>query len=132
MPMPHQIIEYSANLDANLDIDALVKALHETAVGIDALPTAGIRTRAARREHYQIADGHPDNAFINVTLRIARGRTSEQKQSAGAALFATLQEFVESLYQEKPLALSYEIQEIDPAARWKQGNIREFMAKRAE
>lgn len=129
--MPHQIIEYSGNLDADLDIEELVRALHETAVSIDALPTGGIRTRAVRREHFRIADGHADNAFINVTLRIAKGRTAEQKQEAGSKLFSALTRFVEGVYDARPMALSLEIQEIDPEMRWRQGNIRDYMARRA-
>ena len=35
--MPHQIIEYSANLDAELDIDELIAVLHKAAADIDAL-----------------------------------------------------------------------------------------------
>lgn len=128
--MPHQVVEYSANLDAKLDIDALLKALHDTATGIDALPTAGIRTRAVRRDHYLIADCHPDNAFIAVTLRLAEGRTMEQKKGAGAALFATLQRFVAPISENTPLSLAFEIQEIKSEMRWKAGNIRDFMVKR--
>jgi len=128
--MPHQIIEYSGNLDVDIDIGQLLGALHEAAVSLDALPTAGIRTRAARREHYRIADGNEDNAFINVTLRIAAGRTPEQKKEAGDRLFDTLKRFVNDIYPSRPLALSLEIQEIDPEFRWKQGNIRDFMAAR--
>jgi 5-carboxymethyl-2-hydroxymuconate isomerase len=104
--------------------------MHATAVGIEALPIGGIRVRAARRELVRIADGHPDNAFINVTLRIARGRPVDVRQAAGEELFATLKEFVDEIYQRRPLALSFEIQEIDPDMRWKQGNIRDFMAAR--
>lgn len=129
--MPHQIIEYSANLDADLDIDELVRALHDAAARIDVLPTAGIRTRAIPLKHFRIADGHPDNAFINVTLRIAAGRTPAEKQDAGEKLFAALERFVASVYEERPMALSLEIQEIDVESRWKQGNIRDYMAKRA-
>lgn len=128
--MPHQIIEYSANLEDDLDIDGLVRAMHEAAVALDALPTGGIRTRAARRDQYRIADGHCDNSFINVTLRIARGRTPKVRQATGEALFGTLKDFVDEVYQVRPMALSFEIQEIQPETRWKQGNIRDFMAKR--
>ncbi len=129
--MPHQIIEYSANLDDDLDIDELVHALHDTAVGIDALPIGGIRTRAVRRDHYCIADGHPDNSFINVTLRIAEGRPLDVRKAAGERLFGALRNFVDSIYAGRPLALSYEIQEIKPETRWKAGNIRDYLAKRA-
>lgn len=129
--MPHQIIEYSANLDADFAIDDLVRAMHDAAVRQDSLPTGGIRTRAARREQFLVADGHPDNAFINVTLRIAKGRTADEKRHAGEALFATLTAFVGDFYDRRPLALSFEIQEIDPELRWKAGNIRDFMARRS-
>jgi 5-carboxymethyl-2-hydroxymuconate isomerase len=81
--MPHQIIEYSANLESEVDIEALVRVLHETAAGIDALPIGGLRTRAVARQHYQIADGHPDNTFINVVLRLAPGRPFDVRKAAG-------------------------------------------------
>lgn len=128
--MPHQVIEYSANLADRVDIDALVRAMHETAADIDALPIGGLRTRAVARTHYRIADGHPDNAFINVMLRIAPGRSFEVRKDAGERLFAALCAFVESVYASSPLALSYEIQEIDADLRWKQNNIRSFMEQR--
>lgn len=128
--MPHQIIEYSKNLDAVLDIDELVHALHDAAVSLDFLPTGGIRTRAVGRDHVRIADAHPDNAFIHVALRIASGRTAEQKQQAGEHLFATLQRFVDDVYRQLPLALSFEVLDLDPEFRWKENNIRDYMAKR--
>lgn len=129
--MPHLIVEYSGNLDSELDISALLKALHDTAISIEALPIGGVRTRAARREHFEIADGHEDNAFINVTLRIAEGRPIEVRKDVGEKLFATLRRHVDKIYNNRPLALSLEIQEIDPETRWKQGNIREYLARRA-
>lgn len=128
--MPHQIIEYSANLESVVDIDELMDALHETAKAIDALPTAGIRTRAVRREHYKIADGHPDNVFVNVTLRVAEGRSLKVRQDAGERLFGTLCDFVEPIFASQAVLLSYEIQEIRPDTRWKHSNIRDYLAKR--
>lgn len=130
--MPHQTIEYSANLDQLLDIDELVRVLHETAAGIDALPIGGLRTRAVARQHYRIADGHPDNAFINVFLRIAPGRSFEVRKAAGEELFQSLCQYLETIYSSSPLAISYEIQELDADLRWKKNNLREYMTKRAK
>lgn len=127
--MPHQIIEYSANLEEELDIEALVEAMHDAAVMCDALPIGGIRTRAARRELYRISDGHPDNLFINVTLRIAP-RPPEVKKDVGERLFRALREFVQPVFDQRPIALSLEIQDIDPDFRWKLGNIRDYIEKR--
>lgn len=128
--MPHQIIEYSANLEAQVDIDALVRTLHETAAGIDALPIGGLRTRAVARVHYRIADGHEDNAFINVMLRLAPGRAFEVRKAAGETLFQALCDFLEPAFSSSPLAISYEIQEIDADLRWKKNNLRDYLAKR--
>lgn len=130
--MPHQIIEYSANLGSRIDIDGLVVRLHDTAATIDALPVGGLRTRAVARTHYRVADGHPDNAFINVMLRLAPGRSQEVRKAAGEALFAALCEFLEPTYSTSPLAISCEIQEIDAELRWKQNNLRTYMAQRQE
>ncbi len=130
--MPHQIIEYSANLESAVDIDALIAALHETAAGIDALPVGGLRTRAVARQHYRIADGHVDNAFINVVLRLAPGRPFEVRKAAGEKLFKALCDFLEPLFSSSPLAISYEIQEIDADLRWKKNNLRDYLAKRAK
>ena len=128
--MPHQTIEYSANLEPELKIDALVTTLHETAAGIDALPIGGLRTRAVAREHYRIADGHPDNTFINVFLRIAPGRPFDVRKAAGEKLFQALCDYLEEIYSSTPLAISYEIQELDAELRWKKNNIREYLAAR--
>ena len=128
--MPHQTIEYSANLEPELDIEALLTALHETAAGIDALPIGGLRTRAVAREHYRIADGHPDNAFINVFLRIAPGRPFDVRKAAGEQLFQALCDYLDPIYSSSPLAISYEIQELDADLRWKKNNLREYLAAR--
>ena len=130
--MPHQIIEYSANLGALIDIDELVAVMHDAAAAIEVLPVGGLRTRAVAREHYRVADGHKDNAFINVVLRIAPSRTFEEKKAAGETLFQALGAFLEPIYESSPLAISFEIQEIDADLRWKQNNIRDYMDKRNE
>ena len=72
--MPHQIIEYSANLDADMDIDALVEAMHNTAVEIDALPIGGIRTRAARRDHYRARSAGQGRLCVSVLCASIRHR----------------------------------------------------------
>ena len=130
--MPHQTIEYSANLEAELDITELICVMHDTAANVEALPLGGLRTRAVAREYYRIADAHPDNTFINVVLRIAPGRSNEIKKDAGDILFETLTNYLESIYSHTPVAISLEIQELDAEFRWRKSNTREHIAKRIE
>ena len=130
--MPHQTIQYSANLEAELDITELIRVMHDTAANVEALPLGGLRTRAVAREYYRIADAHPDNTFINVVLRIAPGRSNEIKKDAGDVLFEALTNYLESIYSHAPVAISLEIQELDAEFRWRKSNTREHMSKRIE
>ena len=128
--MPHQTLEYSANLAERIDVEGLVRAMHDTAASIDALPVGGLRTRAVARTHYRIADGHPDNAFLNGVLRIAPGRDHDVKKAAGERLFAALCAYAKDTFDSSPLAISYEIQELDAELRWKQNNLRDYLSAR--
>ena len=129
--MPHQIIEYSANLQDVLDIDGLVEHLHSVAAGLEPLPLAGLRTRAYSSQQYRVADSHPDNAFLAIYLRIGKGRDEATRVEVGKALFDALCEFTAAHRAEHPIALSYEVQEIDPVTRWNENNLREHLAARA-
>jgi 5-carboxymethyl-2-hydroxymuconate isomerase len=128
--MPHQIIEYSANLESRIDIESIVDGLHEAAMGIEGLPLGGLRTRAAKREAYQVADRHPDNAFVHVILKLGHGRPLEKRREFGEALFAALCDLLEPVSSSSPLAISFEIQEIHPDLTWKKNNLRDYIASR--
>jgi 5-carboxymethyl-2-hydroxymuconate isomerase len=128
--MPHQIIEYSANLESHMDMQVLIDGLHETAMKMDGLPLGGLRTRAARRDIYQVADQHPDNAFVHMILKLGHGRDQQTKRAFGEAIFAALCSYLEPVWSTSPLAISLEIQEIDAELTWKKNNLRDYMAKR--
>jgi len=113
-----------------MDIQGLVDGLHDNAMGIEGLPLGGLRTRAARREHYQVADQHPDNAFVHMILKLGHGRDEETKKAFGEAIFKALCELLEPVSSTSPLAISFEIQEIDAVLTWKKNNLRDYMAKR--
>ena len=128
--MPHQIIEYSANLDLILNMQDIVDGMHDLASNIDGLPIAGLRTRACRRDYYRIADKHSDNSFIHVILKLGHGRSTDIKKQFGEKLFIKLCKLLEPISSDAPIAISFEIQEIDSKLTWKKNNIREFINKR--
>lgn len=129
--MPHLTIEYSANIEDALDVPALVDSLHAATTAIDAFPLAGMRTRAVRRDHYRIADGHPDNGYVHCVLRIGHGRPLELRKAAGEEIFAAICDCLAPLYDSTPLAISFEMQEIDPDLNFKKNNLRDYLAERA-
>lgn len=128
--MPHLVIEYSSNLDDRLDIDALVTVAHESLVGAGPFPLGGIRTRAVARQRYRIADGHPDNGFIHLTLTIGGGRDEATKAAVGSALFEAVAAFVPP--DIDGVALSCYLFEADPAVSWKAGTLHDAVARRRE
>ncbi len=128
--MPHLIVEYSANLEGDLDMRLVIDALHAAALDSGVFPIGGVRVRAARRDLYKIADGHPDNGFIHVQARIGAGRAPEVRQKAAELIFERLKSVTADVFARQPLGLSLEIVEIDPVGSLKHNNLHEAVAKR--
>ncbi|MBP7775621.1 MAG: 5-carboxymethyl-2-hydroxymuconate Delta-isomerase [Acidobacteria bacterium] len=128
--MPHLTIEYSANLEPRLAVQRLVDCLHEAAIETGVFPLGGIRTRAAARSHFRVADGDPANAFVHVELRIAAGRDEATRERAGQHVFAALTEALGPIAAVSPLAISFELQEITPAWSARLNNIHDLLARK--
>ena len=128
--MPHVIIEYSANLEADLPPRVLAEALHAAALETGVFPIGGLRTRLARRDIYVIGDGHADNRFIHVQARIGAGRSAEVREKAAAQMFARLKAVTAAAFAARPLGLTLEIVEIDPVGSMKHNNLHELIAAR--
>jgi 5-carboxymethyl-2-hydroxymuconate isomerase len=121
--MPHVITEFSANLESVVDIPALVKELHETAIASGLFEVGGIRSRAKRRDIFRVADGDPQNGFIFVMARIAPGRPSEKRKALGEALLATLSKRLEPVFASRGLTVSVEIEELNGEYTFRRNNI---------
>lgn len=126
--MPHLTIEYSANVADHVDIDHLVGALHDTALATGVAALDALRTRAVRRDHYAIADRHPDNAFVAVTARLGAGRGHDDQQRFLDALMTALDAAVGAAGHT--MMLSVEYQEIDPTRRLNRNHLRELVRER--
>ena len=114
--MPHLIVEYSSNLEDRVDPRALVRAVHDAGVATGAFELKSVRTRAERRDVYVLANGDPDNAFVTVAVRILRGRDEETRRRVGEAIFNAVCRHLQRVSDVSPLAISLEVQEIDPIA----------------
>jgi 5-carboxymethyl-2-hydroxymuconate isomerase len=128
--MAHIQIEYSANLGHRIDFPRFLEAVHTSALATGVFPIGGVRTRAYAAEHYRIADGHPDNAFVHTMLRVGHGRDVETRKRACDAIFATICEQLAGLSESIPLGLSLEMQEIDPVLTLKKNNLHEYVKRR--
>lgn len=125
--MPHIQIDYSANLEQRLDIAALCRVLRDAAVQTGVLPLAGLRVRATAATHSVIADGQPDHAFLDISLRLRAGRSAADKAAATATIFAAAEAFCGDVMATSSLMLSFEMRDIDPALSPKSSSIRRYL-----
>ena len=129
--MPHVIIEYSANLEPQVDIAGLCEALRASAAAQEIFPEDGVRVRALRAEHYAIADADPDNAFIDISVRLRGGRPLAARKAATAAIFDAARTFLAEVIATTPIMLSLEMRDIDPELSPKLNTIRDRIKKEA-
>jgi 5-carboxymethyl-2-hydroxymuconate isomerase len=125
--MPHFTLEYSANLDADVDMGKVVEVVRKAAVETGIFPLGGIRVRAIRCEHYAIADGRPEFGFLAMLLRLGEGRDLATRKKAGEHVFAALSSFLDPVFAKSPFALSFDMQINDKEMSWKRNNIHETL-----
>ena len=108
--MPHLTLEYTANLD--FDIQPLLRRLHDELVATGAVNLKGIKSRAIRISDYRIADGDPAYAFVHVGLLIREGRPLEIQQEAARRVMEVLKDSFGARFESGHLSLSVDIQEM--------------------
>jgi len=117
--MPHFSIEYSANLDAKVDMGELCALVLRTVLDTGLFETGAVRVRAFRAEAYAIADNLPENAFLDMSFRVGTGRSAEDRKRVGEAIFAAASEVLAPHFESPHFALSLEVREIDAELSWK-------------
>jgi 5-carboxymethyl-2-hydroxymuconate isomerase len=125
--MPHFTIEYSANLDARVDMGKVVEVVRKAAVETGIFPLGGIRVRAVKCEHYAIADGNPNLGFLGMVLRLGEGRDLATRRQAGEHIFKALSTHLDPVFAETKFALSFDMQINDKDTSWKRNNIHDAL-----
>jgi 5-carboxymethyl-2-hydroxymuconate isomerase len=125
--VPHFTIEYSANLDGRVDIGAVCEVVRQAAVETGVFPLGGIRVRAIKCEHYAIADGRKDFAFLDMVLRLGEGRDLLTRKKAGEHVFQALSRHLDPVFAASKFALSFDVQINDKETSWKRNNIHDAL-----
>lgn len=107
--MPHFIIEYTANLEAELHLERLFDRVHAELIGMRLFPTGGIRSRAHRIDRYRFADGAREYAGVHVQLKLSSARSPQVRREVGEAVFEVLSAHCAPIQARRLLALSMEV-----------------------
>jgi 5-carboxymethyl-2-hydroxymuconate isomerase len=108
--MPHLTLEYTANLD--FEVQPLLAQLHSELVATGAINLKGLKSRAIQHGLYRIADGNPDYAFVHVNLLIREGRPLNVQKDIAQRVMVVLKETFGDRFENSHLSLSVDIKEM--------------------
>jgi len=81
--MPQITLEYTANLHAPRDFQALFSELHRILTDTGGVRLDNCKSRAVCQHEFRMGDGSERHAFVNVTLNLMKGRSLEWKRDIG-------------------------------------------------
>lgn len=133
--MPHLVILYTPQLDAETDMGALCRRLADAMLslrdeqGAPVFPTGGTRVLAYPAAHHAVADGSGDHAFCWFNLRMGRGRSDAVQRAAGEALVAAARDHLAPLLARRPLGLTLQVDVGAEVFDAKFGNLHPLFAR---
>ncbi len=113
--MPHLVILYTPNLDADTDMSALCRSLADAMLtvkdeaGAQVFPTGGTRVLAYPAAHSAVADGSGEHAFCYFNLRMGRGRSDATQQAAGQTLAAAAKAHFAPVLARRAVGLTLQV-----------------------
>ena len=120
--MPHLTIEFSANIQDQVDVAAFCAIMRDAMVETGIFPLGGIRVRAFPCETYVIADGAADYGYLHMICRVGHGRDEATRLAAAETLYAAAERFLTVPMADRPFALSLDLAELDPVTSLKRFN----------
>lgn len=150
--MPHLVILYTPQLDAETNMTALCRALADTMLAVrdehdqQVFPTGGTRVLAYPAAHHAVADGGTagraagthtgahsgdpgDYAFVYLNLRMGRGRSAATHQKVGDALLLTTRSHFQPLFSQRHIGITLQIDEGQEVFDAKHSNLHPLFAK---
>jgi 5-carboxymethyl-2-hydroxymuconate isomerase len=143
--MPHLVILYTPQLDAEADMTALCRRLADAMItvkdeaGAAVFPIGGVRVLAYPAAHHAVADGGAagraaggdgDCAFAYFNLRMGRGRSEAVKRQAGELLAGIARDHLAPVLARRAIGLTLQIDEGVEIFDAKFGNLHPLFSKK--
>ena len=133
--MPHLVMLYTPNLEAETDLTALCRSLADAMLsgrdeaGAQVFPTGGTRVLAYPAAHFAVADGSGDFAFCYFNIRMARGRSAAVHQAVGDTVTAAARAHLAPLLARRPVGFTLQVDEGHEVFDAKFGNLHPLFSK---
>ncbi len=144
--MPHLVILYTGQLDAETNMSSLCRTLADTMLAVrdedhrQVFPTGGTRVLAYPAAHFAVADGGAagraaggdgDYAFIYLNLRMGRGRSAATHRAVGDALLLATQSHFQPLFSRRHIGITLQIDEGQEVFDAKHSNLHPLFTPKA-
>ena len=110
--MPHIILEFSANLYELPSFSELFADIHQVLHQTGGIRLENCKSRTRIANHYFIADGNPNHAFIHLTIEFIKGRSAEIKQAIGQECLQLVKDYYQAQITER-LQITVKIDDIE-------------------
>jgi 5-carboxymethyl-2-hydroxymuconate isomerase len=142
--MPHLVILYTGQLDAETDMTLLCRGLADAMLsvkdeaGSPVFPTGGTRVLAYPAAHHAVADagvagraegGTGDYAFVYLNLRMGRGRSAGVHKLTGETLLACAKAHFEPVFTRRRIGITLQIDEGQEVFDAKHSNLHPLFNK---
>ena len=115
--MPHLVILYTPNIEAETHMSTLCRALADCMLaqrddeGRQVYPTGGTRVLAYPAAHYAVADGRGDYAFVYLNVRMGAGRSASVQKRIGDALLDVTKAHFAPIFDTRHIGITLQIDE---------------------
>jgi 5-carboxymethyl-2-hydroxymuconate isomerase len=133
--MPHLVILYTSNLEAETDFSGLCRELADAMLATDdddgqpVFPTGGVRVLAYPARHFAVADGTGDHAFCYFQLRIGKGRSAAVHRRVGHALVESARTYLAPVLARRHVGLTLHVDEAHPVFDGRFGNLHDLFSR---
>jgi 5-carboxymethyl-2-hydroxymuconate isomerase len=110
--VPNIVLEYSSNVSEVIDFTELFALIHKVMHEVGSIKLDNCKSRVVEMDKFYIGDGHPSNAFVQLSVAFLAGRSNETKQKVGNACLAQLKQFYEKSMARLDLQITVEIADI--------------------
>ncbi|WP_341665961.1 5-carboxymethyl-2-hydroxymuconate Delta-isomerase [Vibrio sp.] len=90
--MPNLVMEYSHSVEDLVDVNRLLKALHQVALECDLFEPNSVKSRSLCYQNWLVGQTGTNADFIHINFDLLDGRTQEQKKRLSCQLMEVLQQ----------------------------------------
>lgn len=117
--MPNILLEYTTNVSDSIEYPKLFTAIHSVLHETAGIRLDNCKSRAIKIDEFYIGDGHPSNAFVQLSISFVAGRSAEIKAGVGDQCLAILKEYYEYSVARLDVQITVEICDIRREAYFK-------------